>query len=118
MVVPYVRNWLEWRNIEYAVTSRRTIIRRGVWRVSEMSRPHSDAPIQVRASADGAVGDVIFQAHGKLSVNGITKQLNSMFNPELRTGEFGLYALENPFDVYRMILAQTSALVDRAKETV
>lgn len=117
LVGHYVRNWLEWRNIEYAVTSRRTIIRRGVWRVSEMSRPHSDAPIEVRASADGAVGDVIFQAHGKLSVNGITKQLNSMFNPELRTGEFGLYALENPSGVYRMILAQTSALVDRAKET-
>jgi len=118
LVGHYVRNWLEWRNIEYAVTSRRTIIRRGIWRISEISRPHSDAPIEVRASPDGAVGDVIFQTQGKLSVNGITKQLNSMFNPELRTGEFGLYGVENPADVYRTILAQTTGVVDRAKETV
>jgi hypothetical protein len=83
-----------------------------------MSRPHSDAPIEVRASADGAIGDVIFQTQGKLSVNGITKQLNIMFNPELRTGELGLYAVENPADVYRTILAQTTAVVERAKETV
>jgi len=118
LVGHYVRNWLEWRNIEYAVTSRRTIIRRGIWRISEISRPHSDAPIEVRASPDGAVGDVIFQTQGKLSVNGITKQLNSMFNPELRTGEVGLYGVENPADVYRTILAQTTGVVDRAKETV
>jgi hypothetical protein len=83
-----------------------------------MSRPHSDAPIEVRASADGAIGDVIFQTQGKLRVNGITKQLNSMFNPELRTGEFGLYGVENPAEVYRTILAQSAAFVDRAKETV
>jgi hypothetical protein len=118
LVGHYVRNWLEWRNIEYAVTNRRTIIRRGIWRVSEMSRPHSDAPIEVRASADGAVGDVIFRTQGKLGVNGITKQLNSMFNPEVRTGEFGLYAVENPAGVYRTILAQTPAVVDHARETV
>ena len=66
LVGHYVRNWLEWRNIEYAVTSRRTIIRRGIWRVSEMSRPHSDAPIEVRASGDGAVGHVIFRSQGKV----------------------------------------------------
>jgi hypothetical protein len=42
LVGHYLRNWLEWANIEYAVTNRRTVIRRGLWRVSEMSRPHSD----------------------------------------------------------------------------
>jgi hypothetical protein len=41
-----------------------------------------------------------------------------MFNPELRTGEFGLYGVENPAEVYRTILAQSAAFVDRAKETV
>ena len=29
----YVRNWVEWNNVEYAVTNRRTVIRRGVWRI-------------------------------------------------------------------------------------
>ncbi|MGA8761255.1 MAG: hypothetical protein WB562_00040, partial [Candidatus Sulfotelmatobacter sp.] len=35
LVGHYLRNWLEWENVEYAVTSRRTVIRRGIWRVSE-----------------------------------------------------------------------------------
>lgn len=118
LVGHYLRNWLEWQNIEYAVTSRRTIIRRGLWRVSEMSRPHSDSPIEVRASADGAVGDIIFRAQGTPGVNGLTKQINSMFNPELRTGEFGLYGVENPSDVYRTILAQTAGAPNAAKQTV
>lgn len=118
LVGHYLRNWLEWKNVEYAVTSRRTVIRRGLWRVSEMSRPHSDSPIEVRASTNGAVGDVIFQARGKLRVNGFAKQLNSMFNPQLRTGELGLYAVENPGDVCRIILAQTTAAQNATKETV
>ena len=117
LVGHYLRNWLEWKNIEYAVTSRRTIIRRGLWRVSEVSRPHSDCPIEVRASADGAVGAVIFQARGKPNLNGFSQQISSMFNPELRTGEFGLYALEKPADVYRIILGQASASPKGDKET-
>jgi hypothetical protein len=107
LVGHYLRNRLEWKNVEYAVTNRRTIIRRGLWRVSEVSRPHSDAPIEVRASSDGAVGSVIFQGP-KPSLNGFGQQITSMFNPEFRTGAFGLYALENPAHVYRIILAQTS----------
>jgi len=106
LVGHYVRNWLEWNNVEYAVTNRRRVIRRGVRRILEVSRPHSDSPIEVRASADGAVGDVIFQARRKLNTNDLKQQLNSMFNPEFRKGEFGLYAVENPGDVYRTILAQ------------
>jgi hypothetical protein len=39
-----------------------------------------------------------------------------MFNPELRTGEFGLYAVESPGDVYRTILAQTSAASNGARD--
>jgi hypothetical protein len=108
LVGHYLRNWLEWTNIEYAVTTRRTIIRRGLWRVSERSRPHSDSPIEVRTSADGAVGNIILQAGGKPNLKGFGQQLNSMFNPELKTGEFGLYAVEHPGDVYRTILAQTT----------
>jgi hypothetical protein len=108
LVGHYVRNWWEWNNVEYAVTNRRTVIRRGVWRIFEMSRPHSDSPIEVRASRDGAVGDVIFQARGKLNMSGLGQQLYGMFNPELRKGEFGLYAVVNPGDVYRTILAQAS----------
>ncbi len=104
----YLRNWLEWQNIEYAVTNRRTIIRRGLWRVSEVSRPHSDSPIEVRTSGDGAVGSVIFRVP-KPSLIRFGHQIGSMFNPELRAGEFGLYALENPGNVYRIILAQTTA---------
>ncbi len=104
----YLRNWLEWKNVDYAVTSRRTIIRRGLWRVSEVSRSHSDFPLELRASTDGAVGSVIFQG-SKPSLNGFGQQISSMFNPELRTGELGLYALENPGNVYQIILAQTSA---------
>jgi len=50
-------DWLEWKNVEYAITNRRTVIRRGVWQVSELSRTHSDSPIEVRASTDGALGD-------------------------------------------------------------
>jgi hypothetical protein len=111
----YLRNWLEWNNIEYAVTTRRTIIRRGLWRVSEMSRPHPDSPIEIRASADGAVGNVIFQSGGKPNLKGFGQQMRSMFNPELKTGEFGLYAVENPGDVYRTILAQTGAAPNGVK---
>jgi hypothetical protein len=109
LVGHYLRNWIEWKNVEYAITNRRTIIRKGVWRVSELSRTHSDSPIEVRASADGAVGDVIFQARGKLTINGLREQLSGMFNSDSRKGEFGLYAVERPSDVYRTILAQTSA---------
>jgi hypothetical protein len=111
----YLRNWLEWRNVEYAVTNRRTVIRRGLWRIFEVSRPHSDSPIEVRSSTDGTFGDVMFQARGKPNLNGLGRQLNSMFNPELRTAEFGLYAVEHPSDVYRAILAQASALPNSAK---
>jgi hypothetical protein len=117
LVGHYLRNWLEWKNIEYAVTNRRTIIRRGFWRIFEVSRPHSDSPIEVRSSTDGAVGDVIFQARRKLNPNGLGQQLNSMFNPELRTGEFGLYAVENPSEVYRTILAQGCGATSSAKNS-
>jgi hypothetical protein len=116
LVGHYLRNWLEWKNVEYAVTSRRTVVRRGLWRVSELSRTHSDSPIEVRASTDGAVGAVIFQARGKPNLQGFSQQISSMFNPELRTGEFGLYAVEHPGDVYRTILAQTSAAPNSAKK--
>jgi hypothetical protein len=109
LVGHYLRNWLEWRNVEYAVTNRRTIIRRGLWRPFEVGRPHSDSPIEVRAKNDGAVGDVIFRAQGTLNVKGLQQQLSSMFNPEARSGEFGLYAVEHPGDVYRIILAQPGA---------
>jgi hypothetical protein len=114
LVGHYLRNWLEWKNVEYAVTNRRTVIRKGVWRVSELSRTHSDSPIEVRSSTDGALGDVIFQARSKLSINGLGQQLSGMFNPELRKGEFGLYAVEHPGDVYRTILAQTTASPNNA----
>ena len=116
LVGHYLRNWLEWKNVEYAITDRRAVIRRGVWRVSELSRTHSDSPIEVRAGTDGALGDVIFQARGKLNVNGLRQQLSGTFNPELRRGEFGLYAVEHPGDVYRTILAQTSAASNGAKK--
>jgi hypothetical protein len=116
LVGHYLRNWLEWKNVEYAITDRRTVVRRGLWRVSEVSRPHSDSPIEVRASTDGAVGAVIFQARGKPNLQGFSQQISSMFNPELRTGEFGLYAVEHPGDVYRTILAQTSAAPNGAKK--
>ena len=118
LVGHYLRNWLEWKNVEYAITNRRTVIRRGVWRVSEASRTHSDSPIEVRASADGAHGDVIFQARGKLDIVGLKQQLRRMFNPEFRTGEFGLYAVEHPGDVYRTILAQTGTAPNGAKHNV
>jgi hypothetical protein len=118
LVGHYLRNWLEWKNVEYAITNRRTVVRRGVWRVSELSRTHSDSPIEVRASTDGALGDVIFQARGKLNINGFKQQLTGMFNPELRTGEFGLYAVEHPGNVYRTILSQTGAAPDGAKHNV
>jgi len=111
-------DWLEWKNVEYAITNRRTVIRRGVWQVSELSRTHSDSPIEVRASTDGALGDVIFQARGKLNISGLKEQLSGMFNPELRTSAFGLYAVEHPGDVYRTILSQTSAAPDGAKHNV
>jgi len=109
LVGHYLRNWLEWKNVEYAVTNRRTVVRRGLRQVLEVSRPHSDSPIEVRASADGAVGDIKFQALGKLGTTGRKRPLENMFNPGLKTGEFGLYAVENPSDVYRTILAQASA---------
>jgi hypothetical protein len=111
----YLRNWMEWENVEYAVTNRRTVVRRGVWRVSEMSRPHSDSPIEVRVKTDEAVGDVLFQARDKPNVKGFGQQIQSMFNPELRTSELGLYAVENPSDVYRTILAQGGG-TDNAKD--
>jgi hypothetical protein len=116
LVGHYPRNWQEWKNVEYAVTNRRTVIRRGIWRVSEVSRPHSDSPIEVRASSDGAVGDIKFQARGKLTSTGLKQQLESMFNPDVRAGEFGLYAVENPSDVYRTILTQTSAVTSSVKD--
>jgi len=49
-------------------------------------------------------------------MNDLKQQLNSMFNPELRKGEFGLYAVENPGDVYRIILAQSSGTINSAKD--
>jgi hypothetical protein len=116
LVGHYLRNWLEWKNVEYAVTNRRTVIRRGVWRASEVSRPHSDSPIEVRANTEGVIGDVKFQAKGKLASSGLKQQLESMFNPDARTGEFGLYAVENPSDVYRTILAQASTVTNSAKD--
>src|ERR1700733_11218702 len=109
LVGHYLRNWLEWKNVEYAVTNRRTVVRRGLWRVFEVSRPHSGSPIEVRAGADGAVGDIKIQALGKPAVTGLKKQLKSFFNPDLRTGEFVLSAMQNPNDVYRTILTQASA---------
>jgi hypothetical protein len=109
LVGHYLRNWLEWKNVEYAVTNRRTVVRRGLWRVFEVSRPHSGSPIEVRAGADGAVGDIKFQALGKPAVTGLKQQLESIFNPDLRTGEFVLSAVQNPNDVYRTILTQASA---------
>jgi hypothetical protein len=115
LVGHYLRNWLEWRTVEYAVTNRRTIVRRGVWRVFEVSRPHSDAPIEVRASADGEVGDIKFEAPRKLAITGRRQQLENLFNPDLKTGEFGLYAVEHPSDVYRTILAQASAVPNSVK---
>jgi hypothetical protein len=108
LVGHYLRNWLEWRNVEYAVTDRRIVIRRGVFRIFEVSRPHSDSPIEVRSRRGGTVGDIIFRSQGNIRVSGLAQQISSMFNPELRTGEFGLYAIENPGDVYRTILAQAS----------
>ena len=81
-----------------------------------MSRPHSDSPVEVRASSDGAVGAVIFQG-GRPILNGFGQQISTMFNPQRKTGEFGLYALENPGDVYRIILAQNSAVPKGAKES-
>jgi hypothetical protein len=109
LVGHYLRNWLEWKNVEYAVTNRRTVVRRGLWRVFEVSRPHSGSPIEVRAGADGAVGDIKFQALGKPAVTGLKQQLESIFNPDRRTGEFVLSAVQNPNDVYRTILTQASA---------
>jgi hypothetical protein len=109
LVGHYLRNWVEWKNVEYAVTNRRTVVRRGLWRVFEVSRPHSGSPIEVRAGADGAVGDIKFQALGKPAVTGLKQQLESIFNPDLRTGEFVLSAVQNPNDVYRTILTQASA---------
>jgi hypothetical protein len=79
--------------------------------------PHSDSPIELRASTDGLVGSVIFQG-SKPSLNRFGQQISSMFNPQVKTGEFGLYALENPGNVYRIILAQTSATPKGAKESV
>lgn len=90
LVGHYLRNWLEWGNVEYAVTNRRTVIRRGLWQVSEMSRPHSESPIELRAKSGADVGDVIFQARGKFNVNDFRQQLSRMFNPEVKSGEFGL----------------------------
>jgi hypothetical protein len=104
----YYRNWLEWQNVEYAVTNRRTVVRRGLWRIREVSRPHSDAPIEVKSHDEGRVGDIIFESTLKPNVRGFGQQIQAMFNPELRTGEFGLYAIENPGDVYRMILSQAN----------
>ena len=82
LVGHYLRNWLEWENVEYAVTNRRTVIRRGLWRVFEVSRPHSDSPIEVRASTDGAVGAVIFQPPGKPNLTRFSQQISSMFNSQ------------------------------------
>ena len=118
LVGHYLRNWLEWKNVEYAITNRRTVIRRGVWRVSELSRTHSDAPIELRANTYGALGDVIFKTRGKPNINDLKQQLSSMFNPELRTGEFGLYAIEHPGDVYRTILSQTGPAPDGGKYNI
>jgi hypothetical protein len=109
LVGHYLRNWVEGKNVEYAVTNRRTVVRRGLWRVFEVSRPHSGSPIEVRAGADGAVGDIKFQALGKPAVTGLKQQLESIFNPDRRTGEFVLSAVQNPNDVYRTILTQASA---------
>jgi hypothetical protein len=116
LVGHYLRNWLEWKNIEYAVTNRRTVIRRGAWRVSEISRPHSESPIELRANSDGRIGDVKFQARGKVAMTGLKQQLEGMFNPEAATGQFALYAVENPSDVYRTILAQANTVTNRIRD--
>jgi hypothetical protein len=78
LVGHYLRNWLEWKNVEYAITNRRTVIRKGLWQTSELSRTHSDSPIEVRASKDDAVGDIIFQARSKLTVHGLREQLSGI----------------------------------------
>jgi hypothetical protein len=79
--------------------------------------PDIDDSYSRQASTDGAVGNVILQARDKLNLRGgFTQQLESMFNPEVRTGEFGLYAVENPGDVYRTILAQTDAAPSGAND--
>jgi hypothetical protein len=113
LVGHYLRNWLEWANIEYAITNRRTVIRRGLWKVSEVSRPHSDSPIELQAQSGAGVGDVVFQARGRFNVNDFKQQLSRMFNPEVTAGEFGLYAVEHPDDVYRIILAQSGTIQAR-----
>ncbi|MGA8761619.1 MAG: hypothetical protein WB562_01915, partial [Candidatus Sulfotelmatobacter sp.] len=63
----------------------------------------------------GTVGDVIFQTRDKPNNKGLGQQLSGMFNSRPSTGEFGLYAVENPTDIYRTILAQASATSNSAK---
>lgn len=114
----YLRNWLEWRNIEYAVTNRRTIVRCGLWRIHEASRPHSDSPTELRGKSESEVGDIIFQSDQTPKIRGLSQQIQAMFNPQLKTGEFGLYALQDPATVYRIILAQTSDHIAAQKKQV
>jgi hypothetical protein len=104
----YVRNWYEWHNVEYAVTNKRVIVRRGLWASSEISRAYSSEPLELRTSSDGSVGDLIFRTNESRRSKNFAEQIQLMFNPEQRSGEFGLYAVERPVEPYRIIVAQGS----------
>lgn len=116
LVGHYLKNWLEWQNVAYAVTNKRVVARRGLWQVSESSRLHSDIPMELKIRGDGTVGDIVFESpqHRKAADIGFFQRMEGGFFAK-SPGQFGLFAIEQPQEVYRILISQASAARQSAK---
>jgi hypothetical protein len=109
----YIRSWVEWKNIEYAVTNHRLVFRGGVLEVREWSLPLTSLGegVEVRGLRPGDIGDVIFQRPEKGNeAKGFPDLIKQIFNPERQNEGLGFYAVEHVHDIYRHILGAAADL--------
>lgn len=109
----YIRNWLEWRNVEYALTNQRLLFRGGVREVRERSLPLGSLMegVEIRRVRRNNIGDIAFQSpEPSKNPKHIGEQIQQMFNPEKRTEGLAFFAVEHVHDVYRQILTLTAEL--------
>lgn len=102
----YIRSWLEWKNVEYALTNQRMVFRSGWLKVHERSLPLNSLVegFEVRKLRAGGVGDIVFQKPEQpKKPKHFGEIIQQMFNPELQNEGLGFYAVEHVQDVYRLI---------------
>jgi hypothetical protein len=106
----YIRNWLEWRNVQYAVTNRRAVVRKGLFSVSEISMPYAAlrSSVELHTKPDG-VGDIIFERRQTdEKTSNFAQAMQRAFNPADAAVSFAFYRIPMAAEVYRTLLSAIS----------